>query len=216
MSVEELMFMVSQIERGCPRNIDCGMLRAIGKTNCIRQLIQRNNQRNNIVLVHTRHALDQYRDIAEVFVVNPYIPLQVAQSELSRTLNPSNLYHIYADEVRNAEQIVEHFNPARVVFVVGFFSVSYDYRRRQLERTSNERQRLTRYEQLTFDGLRRAERNEEAQRRQQISLEEIRRAERLMSIPSQKPNFFETSWVQDPAPPLVETEKVNVKMRFIV
>lgn len=217
------MFMYSQINRGCPRNIDCGVLRRIGKTSCIKQLIQNSHRslEENIVLVPSRNYSEEYRGIAQTFVVSPFVPIEVSRMELSQVLRADTRCFVYADEVRNAEEIVGTLNNTRLVFEVGFYSIPYDYRRRQPEHSRNERERLTRHEQLTFDELRRAERYETAQRRQQLSFDEVRRAERLMSDRSiterLKPNFFETSWVQDPAPPTstIETKKVNVKMKFI-
>lgn len=223
MSVENLMFMYNQIQHGCPRNIDCGVLRRIGKTSCIKQLIQNSHRsyQENIVLVPAQSYTQEYRDIAPTFVISPWLPIEVSRMELLQVLRGADTrYFIYADEVRNAEEIIESFEPRRAVFEAGFYSIPYDQRRRIPERTRNERERLTRHEQLTFDELRRAERYEAAERHQQISFDEIRRAERLItniSITERlKPNFFETSWVQDPAPPPVEIKKVNMKMRFII
>lgn len=227
MSVENLIFMYNQINRGCPRNIDCGVLRRIGKTSCIKQLIQNShrNYQENIVLVPSTSFSQVYRDIAPTFVVSPWLPIEVSRMELLQTLRGADIrYFIYADEVRNAEEIVEGLDPRRAIFEVGFYSMPYDQRRRIPERTRSERERLTRYEQLTFDELRSAERYEIAERRQQLSFDEIRRAEQLISNRSiterLKPNFFETSWVQNPAPPppptsTIETKKNNVKMKFI-
>jgi hypothetical protein len=131
------------VHQGDSLNINCGTLRRIGKTTCIRELIRRNGQKNNIVLVPNSNFLQEYINIQ----VRPcIIPTDIEnrrryEFELSQMIRGSSEnFYVYADEVPDAENIMRIFeNIPTVHFVVGFYSTHNQHVYHRLDRLADRR-----------------------------------------------------------------------------
>ena len=106
------------VQRDGPRNINCGMLRRIGKTQALRELISqyRRNQGSArvYVLVPTQEMGNVYRDLG--------VTICSIQGSFAREIC-SNIALVFADEVPDAEIIIRNnFQSPTITFIAGFYS----------------------------------------------------------------------------------------------
>jgi len=201
------------VDQGYSLNINCGTLRRIGKTTCIKELIYENREQNNIILIPNSNFLQLYSNVQ----VRPFVfPTQDInrrryEFELSQLVRGrSEDFYIYADEVPDAENIMEMFQDVpRAHFVAGFYSVDSS-------RSAYHRPAVyvpPEHELPTIARILHDDPNSQI-----IVSRHIQSARRLASTPSQATNFFEASWVSN-ASDEVRTETVldkAAKMKFII
>lgn len=122
------------------RNIDCGMLRRIGKTELLKKLMREHKAENPqdqiVLLTATADMALSYRQ-------------EIAQNIISYCLTQDSIHSarpytnvaIFSDEIERAEELTERFRDG--VFVAGFYSTS----RAVQERTRREQEERDREEQ---------------------------------------------------------------------
>lgn len=140
MSVEELMRTHDmRVRSGHSLNINCGNLRRIGKTTCIRTMLERTPQ-TKIIIIPNQNLMHEYRNLARVFVLPPISITGNArrryEMELMSLLNGrGGDAYVFADEVPEAEELISTYCVTdRVHFVAGFYSVIDQTRHRNLLR----------------------------------------------------------------------------------
>ena len=219
MSVSELMFMYNLcVDQGYSLNINCGTLRRIGKTTCIKELIRGNSQRNNVVLVPNRNLLQDYAGVEVrpfVFPTDNMRNRSRYELELSQIVRGrSEDFYVYADEVPDAENIMEMFRDSPTVhFVAGFYSID--------SRSAYHRPAV--YTPAVYTPLEHelptiARILHDDPSSQIIVSRHMQSPRRLASTLSQATNFFEASWVSN-ASDEAKTEIVldkAAKMKFII
>jgi len=110
MSVEELRLVFDRLstEFGI-RNINCGNLRRIGKTECLKSMI-RESRSECVVLVQYQYDLETYER-------DGYRAILVRDGNFRLR---GHVWNVYADEVPDAEQRI--YQPAQ--FIAGFYSTA--------------------------------------------------------------------------------------------
>lgn len=172
------------------RNINCGFLRRIGKTHCLISMIQMTNP-PVFLFVPTREMASAYNNIRSnidrICVIQTPVTYATYQElcNLTRSVSRDSLINAYSDEIPGFEDAIMR-NP-HYNYIAGFYSIPY----RQPPRPVFRMPENTTLEQL--------------------------RQELLSSAPEPimiKPEFFEMSWVANPAPS--EQKKVKkTRMEFI-
>lgn len=133
MSVEELLNSHAYSERFLgTRNVNCGILRRIGKSLALKTMIRDSTVRNVMVLVPNQNFRQVYYEIVRLFeqtqkrfslcIVRNTDIYQQQTMFLRGLLTYNDTVHIYADEVPNAELIVSGAGNNRAVFIAGFYS----------------------------------------------------------------------------------------------
>jgi hypothetical protein len=121
MSTEELLQAYNYFRNQGVRNINCGMLRSIGKTESLKTLIQQNHiiSVEDVVLVPDRSFTRDYSEINVELITVDRTEGGLSWSYRFRGRRPTAFY---ADEVPDAERLVNEFHDSNFVFVAGFYS----------------------------------------------------------------------------------------------
>ena len=122
MSVEELL-RTHEYNRnnGLSLNIDCGFLRRIGKTECLRYLIRNKPVSTRGILLlpnsYVRNWSEELRN---------YNLVCLTRQNFSNTppFLTSEQNFIYADEIPEAESVVRNWGRRNNIFIAGFYSIT--------------------------------------------------------------------------------------------
>ena len=129
MSVEELLRSYENTRiLGYSLNINCGYLRGIGKTECLRQIIrQKPISIRGILLLPSqnfvRNWVEETRDYNISCYVCPNVYPHFNPQLNSQLYSSSSPQYVYSDEVPDAETIVRNWDRQNIEFIAGFFSV---------------------------------------------------------------------------------------------
>jgi hypothetical protein len=103
------------------RNVNCGSLRRIGKTTTLKNLIRSFKNENwdvtTVLLIPRNSHREIYNDISQS------IDVIETPSEFIRNMGRGQQIAVFADEVPNAEILVNQNQNGRINFVAGFYSV---------------------------------------------------------------------------------------------
>jgi hypothetical protein len=123
MSAYELMLIWQYHKNvGDVLNINCGQLKNIGKTECIRKLL--NNSLNEIMIL-TPYSQQYQSQIAHHQIIAIWTKFGSEFTQYYR--GKSNQIDAFADEVPNAEKIVNSLRMPNIKFIAGFYSDNRSY-----------------------------------------------------------------------------------------
>lgn len=128
MSVEELLRSYEDTRiLGYSLNINCGYLRRIGKTECLRRIIRlKPISIRGILLLPSQNFVRNWVEETRDYNISCYVCPNVYprfNSQLNSQLSSSSPQYVYSDEVPDAETIVRNWGRQNIEFIAGFFSV---------------------------------------------------------------------------------------------
>jgi len=121
MSATELREIWESRRRHGDSNINCGVLRGIGKTQCLNEIISE-------CPFGIRKLLLCGLNLSQYTLMYPMVDMAIPPNELITNPNryiTAPVTYVYADEVPGAQTIVNSVSRTSLIFVAGFYSTNF-------------------------------------------------------------------------------------------
>jgi len=119
MSAQELRQIYEMYRQQHILNINCGILRGIGKTEClIHLMLECPITIRRVLIVRTQNERRQYLNVDGLISL-----ICITSSEVEQYFRGNNNpTYVYADEVPNAQELIENLHRDSIRFIAGFYS----------------------------------------------------------------------------------------------